>query len=153
MRRIVTLASAVGTGTSSTAAETSLAQYAFGVGELTPGRLIRYECLVTSPTVTAGGDTLRLRVRFGTSATASANTEIAVGGAVAVAATSMSIVRGSIHIQSTIRYVHTASITTLAASGVGWPLDYGAVYVAVADTAYYLDVTGIWSTRCRNISS
>jgi hypothetical protein len=152
MRRVVHFASAVGTGTSTTSAEVAIAEYAFGVGELQPGRIIRYESLVTSPTVTAGGDTLRLRVRFGTSATASANTEIAVGAAIAVAANSIASVRGSIHIQSAIRYVHLASISALAASGVGTATESGVVFVAVADTAYYLSITADWSTADANVA-
>ena len=152
MRRVIKFDTAAGTGTSSTSTETSIATYAFGVGELQPGRIIAYEALVSAPTVTGGGDTLRLRVRFGTSATMTLNTEIAVGAGVAVAAANVAIVRGTIHIQSAIRYVHTAQITALAASGVGASLDSGVVFVAVADTVYRLDVTADWSTADANVA-
>lgn len=150
MRHVIAMDTAAGTAVTATGTEGSVARYAFGVGELTPGRVIEYECLVRA-TATVGTDTLQVRVRFGTSSTVTANTAIATGTATDVANNDMVLVTGRIHIQSATRYVFTVRMNLVPAqTGVGTPEDFGVIFTAVADTAYYLDVTADWSTANAN---
>lgn len=150
MRRVLKFDTAAGTAVASTGTEGSVARYAFGLSELQPGRTIEYRCLVRA-TATVGTDTLQIRVRFGTSATVTANTAIATGTATDVANNDIVLVTGTIDCQTTTRMVHTVRMNLVpAATGVGTPEDFGVIFTSVADTAYYLDVTADWSTANAN---
>lgn len=150
MRRTVKFDTAAGTAVTTSATEGSVARYQFGASELLPGRVIHYECLVRA-TATVGTDTLTVAVRFGTSATVTANTAIATGTATDVANNDSVLVRGTIHIQTATRYVHCVVMPTVpAATGTMAPRNYFNIFTAVADTAYYLDVTAKWSTTNAN---
>lgn len=150
MRRVVKFDAAAGTPVGGTATEGSVARYAFGMGELQPGRVIEYECVVRA-TATVGADTLRVRVRFGTSGTVTANTAIATGNATDVADNAIVLVRGTIHVQSDTRMIHAVRMDDPpAATGSATPFSHYVAYVSTADTAYYLDVTADWSTANAN---
>jgi hypothetical protein len=145
MRRVVHFATAAGTPVTGSA-EQSIAGYDFGVGELTPGRIVEFRCAVLITGVSPG-DTLRMRIRFGTSATASSNTGIMTGDAIAVAVGDSMQAWGEICIQSTTRYVFSTLADNPHATGSVRDTDSAVVvYTAVADTAYYLDITADWST-------
>jgi hypothetical protein len=145
MRRVVHFASAIGSAHTNTTTEGSIARYAFGVGELLPGRVIHWSVGARVSNV-APGDTLTMRVRFGTSATVTANTPILTGDAVTVAVDDGVVGSGEIHIQSTTRYVHLALVDNPHATGATRDTTGTCtVFTAVADTAYYLDITCDWN--------
>lgn len=150
MRRVVKFDVAAGTAVASTGTEGSVARMAFGAGELQPGRIITYECLVRA-TATVGTDTLQVRVRFGDNSTVTSNTAVAAGTATDVANNNVVLVRGTIHIQTATRFVHAIQMDDPpAGTGTAAPKTFFNAFTAVADTAYYLDVTADWNTANAN---
>ena len=145
MRRVVKFDVAAGTAVTGTATETAAASYAFGIGELQPGRVINYECLVRCTVPNA--DTQQIRVRFGTSATPTANTAIATGTATVAVADHIVTVRGSLHVHSATRMVHCVLMDNPPAlTGVPNPESFYNIFVSTADTAYNLQITVDWTT-------
>lgn len=143
--RIVHLALAEGAEHENTTTEGSLARYAFPAGALTPGKVYDFECGVVVNDNNST-DTLTLAVRFGSSSTVTSNTAIATSAAVDVADADVAIVRGSIHCQSATRLVFFVEMAEPDAIGTITMKNQGPVlFTSVANTAYYLDVTGDWS--------
>jgi hypothetical protein len=142
--RLAQFATGAGADHENTTTEGSLAGKDFAAGELLPGKIYGFECgvIVLDNNST---DTLTLAVRFGSSATVTSNTAIATSAAVDSADGDVSYVRGTIHVQSTTRYVF--HVTCPDPDAVMTIADKSTVveFTAVANTAYYLDVTADWS--------
>lgn len=139
--RLAQFATAEGAEHENSTTEGSIARKAFAAGELTPGKIYGFSCgiIVNDNNST---DTAIARVRFGTSSTVTSNTEIAVASnAVDVADGDVAWVRGEIHVQSATRYVFHVVCPDIDASGSIGDKSSVAVFTAVADTAYNLDVT------------
>ena len=141
--RIVAMDSAAGTAVTNTVTETSAARKIFAANELTAKKVYDFECIVRA-TATNSTDTLLARVRFGTSATPASNTSCAVNTAVDVANDMFCVVRGRIHVHSATRAVLTAVINDFGADPVAGKV-YSEILTIAADTAYYLDVSLVWS--------
>ena len=146
MRRVIQFATGAGTAHSGTATEGSVVRKYFNVAELNAGCVIPFEfALMVSGT--SPGDTLTIRVRFGTSSTVTSNTAVLIGDAIATSAGDHVIGWGSIHVQSATRYVFTMVVDNPHATGaIDDTTSTVYEFTAVADTAYYFDVTADWST-------
>jgi hypothetical protein len=146
MRRVVKFDVAAGTPHTGTTTEGSIARYAFGVSELLPGRVIEARC-AARVTGTSAGDTCTVRVRFGTSATVTANTAIMTGDAIATSSGDVFIAQVWFDVQSAVRYVFSTLVDNPHATGATRDTDSSVViYTATADVAYYLDITCDWNT-------
>ena len=143
-QRLVQMSLAAGTAHSDSTTEASLARRAFAVGELLPGKIYGFEAGIIA-SATNSTDTLALRVRFGSSSTVTSNTAVATSAAVDVADGDVSYVRGTIHVQSATRYVCHATVPDIDAVMTIADKSTVVVFTAVAETAYYLDVTADWS--------
>lgn len=143
--RLVQFSTAEGTEHENTIVEGSMARKAFAVGELLPGKVYGFECgIVVNDNNST--DTLTLAVRFGSSSTVTSNTAIATSAAVDVADADVAIVKGTIHVQSATRIVFVVEMAEPDAIGTITMKNQGPVlFTSVADTAYYLDITGDWS--------
>lgn len=143
--KINTFSVAEGTVHTDSTTEASLARKAFAIGELIPGKIYDFECGVNVLSDNST-DTITLAVRFGTSSTVTSNTAIASSAAVDAATGDVAIIKGSIHVQSATRYVFVVEMAECDAIGTITMKNQGPVlFTAVADTAYYLDITGDWS--------
>jgi len=139
-----TFSVAEGTEHENTTTEGSIAQRLFAAGELLPGKSYEYECAVVVND-SNGADTCTPRVRFGTSATVTSNTAVWTGSAVDVADADVALITGRIHVDSATRYVLTVRGSNTDAVATLSPTDTAVVFTAVAQTAYYLDITLDWS--------
>lgn len=144
--RLVQMSLAEGAEHENTTTEGSIARKTFAAGELVPGKVYGFECgvIVNDNNST---DTLTLAVRMGTtSATPASNTAIASSAAVDVADGDVAIVKGTIHVQSATRYVFNVEMSEPdAIATISMKCQGPVLFTAVADTAYYLDVTADWS--------
>lgn len=141
--KIVQFSTAAGDAHTNTTTEGSLARKQFAVGELLPGKVYEFECVLRA-TDNNSTDTLTIAVRFGTSSTVTSNTAIATSTAIDTADNDISVVRGRIYVQSATRYVFSVYMPDPDAEGIGVEA-YHSIFTAAADTAYYLDVTADWS--------
>jgi hypothetical protein len=137
-------ATGAGADHENTTTEGSMARKIFGLGELTPGKIYGFECGVIVSDNNSS-DTCTLLVRFGSSSTVTSNTAIATTAAVDSADGDVAYIRGTIHVQSPTRYVF--HVTAPDADAVMTIADKSTVvvFVATADTVYYLDVCADWS--------
>lgn len=141
MMRVASMLLAAGTpvGTSSTA-EAELCEKAFARNELSAGKVYDFEGMFRA-TATNSTDTLTVRVRFGTSATASSNTACAAGGAVDVANDNYVVVRGRLHVLTPTKAIMVVSMNDPGADATALKV-YTEILTIAADTAYFLNVTG-----------
>ncbi len=144
-KRLVHFATAEGAEHENTTTEGSLARFQFPAGALLPGKVYEFECGVVVNDNNST-DTLTLAVRFGTSSTVTSNTAIATSAAVDVADADVAIVRGRIHVQSATRYVFLVEMSEPdAIASISMKCQGPVLFAGVAETAYYLDITGDWS--------
>lgn len=143
MLRVTQLALAIGTAVENTVTEGSVARKIFAAYELTPGKAYQFDAVVIA-SATNATDTLIAAVRFGTSATPTANTACATGTAVDVANGNMVVVRGILHVQSATRAVLTLNMNDAGADGTAVKA-YSEVLVINPAVANYLDITAKWS--------
>jgi hypothetical protein len=145
MLRLTQFSTAEGAEHENTVTEGSIARKTFAVGELKPGKIYGFECGIVANDNNST-DTLTVLVRFGTSTTVTSNTAIATSAAVDVADADVAIVRGTIHVQSAVRMIFMVEMAEPDAIGTITMKNQGPVlFTSVADTAYYLDITGDWS--------
>ena len=142
--RLIDITTGAGTAHTNSTTETSLYKRTFAGAELRAGKV--YECVgISRATATNGADTLTMAVRFGTNATTpTSNTAIATSTAVDAVNNDISVVRGKIIVQSATRYVLAVYMCDPDAEGEA-VLAFHAIFVAVAETAYTLDITADWS--------
>lgn len=139
------LQAAQGTEVENTTTETSMSQYAFLAGTLTPGKLymISGGMIVIDNNST---DTATLRLRLGTNATTPAsNTNLGASAAVDVVDNDYATVSGFIHVVSATRAVATVYVQAPDATGVEAVYGHTTVLAIAQGTDYYLDWTAEWS--------
>ena len=146
---------AAGTALTATATEANLTQYAIPADSLVAGSTIRVRWVTLSGTIDASGtDTLICRLRFGSSTTASSNTECAVSTAVDQAANDFSV--GDMVIQIRTATTAVAFGTIADSDALGSKLvsaQFEPSFTIDTTVANYINVTTQFSTTDANLAT
>jgi hypothetical protein len=131
--------------------ETSLAELAIPKDALVPGSTIRVRAAGIAPT-TVGSDTLRIQLKFDTTATAIGSREIILD-LTAVNATDNDIymIDALIQIRTATTAVAFVSYQGLAAAGTATDMLLKAEFATDTTAETTLQVTGVWSTESANV--
>lgn len=144
MHRLVHLMVAAGALVTDTAAETSLARYAFAPNELSAGKAFDFE-LAARVIDDNSTNTVQLRVRLGDDPDdVTENTSCAVTAAVDASPGDICLIRGRIHVQTTSRAVVTVYASDPDAPGIAVKGSVAIVEIA-PNAPFYLDITAKWS--------
>ena len=142
--RVIQYSTAEGAEVENTTTEGSFARRIFAANELEPGAVIKFSAGVVVNDSNST-DTLTVGVRFGSSATPGSNTACAASAAIDVADADQALVDGTIIVQSATRAVMLCMVSAPDAKGTVAVYPHVTVLTIAADTAYYLDITGLWS--------
>lgn len=144
---------AAGTTTATSDAENECAEYSIPANTLVAGSTIRVRW-VTATSASAGVETLITRLRFGSSTTASSNTEVAVS--TAVDQTNGDFSCGDMIIQVRTSVTAVAFGTIADSDGLGSKLvsaQFEPSFTIDATVANYINVTTLFSSTGANLAT